>query len=66
MSERTKRAVWLLITGIAVVAASHVAVELFPTRWGDPNIGGGIVTLLGYAAIVVGLLRLAAARNRPG
>jgi hypothetical protein len=58
MSRSTRRALWLLVPGLTVVVASHLAVELFPTRWGGPNIGGGLILLLGYLAVVAGLIGL--------
>lgn len=67
MARPTRRALWLLILGLAVVSASHVAVELFPARWGGPNIGAGFVLILGYLAViagVIGLLRVV--RDRRG
>lgn len=61
MSRPTRRALWLLIPGLAVVAASHLAVELFPARWGGPNIGAGFVLLLGYLAVTGGVIGLVVA-----
>ncbi len=52
---------WLIAAGLVVVAASHLAVELFPTQWGGPNIGGGLIVLLGYGTFVAGLGKLATA-----
>ncbi len=54
VSNSMRRALWLLVPGLTVVAASHLAVELLPARWGGPNIGGGLILLLAYAAIVAG------------
>ncbi len=65
MSRLTRRSLWLLIPGLAVVLGSYLAVELFPDTWGGPNIGAGFVLLLGYLAVAAGVIGLVFAyRNR--
>lgn len=58
VSKQARTAMWLIAAGLVVVTASHLAVELFPTQWGGPNIGGGLIVLLGYGTFVAGLIKL--------
>ena len=55
---------WLIAAGLVVVSASHLAVELFPTQWGGPNIGGGLIVLLGYGTVFAGLSKLVIASRK--
>ena len=58
MSRSTRRSLWLLIPGLTVILTSYLAVELFPDTWGGPNIGAGLVLLLGYLAVTAGIISL--------
>ena len=48
----------MLASGLVAVSGYHIAVGLFPARWGGPNIGGGLILLFGYLGVFMGLLRL--------
>jgi uncharacterized membrane protein HdeD (DUF308 family) len=47
-----------IVAGVAGALVNLWAREEFPTRWGGPNIGGGFLQLLFYAAIVAGVTAL--------
>lgn len=57
MTKPLRRALWVLVPSLVVVAAHHLAVALFPTQWGGPNIGGGAILLLAYIGVAVGSVR---------
>lgn len=46
----------LITVGLVWVAVNRALVGLFPLSWGGPNIGGGFIVLLAYAAIVAGIV----------
>lgn len=71
MSIQAKIGLSLLVAGGLVALVNAWAFWAFPDQWGGPNIGGGFIQLLAYAAIVAGGTFLVAAllnrrRNRSG
>ncbi len=60
MTKPMRRALWVLLPSLVLVAAAHVTAELFPQHWGSPaNIGGGLLLVLAYLGVVAGTLRFA-------
>lgn len=69
MGKPMRSALRILIPSIVLAAAYHVAGALFPSHWGGPNIGGGLVLLLAYVGVAAGLVGLMIAwrqRSRDG
>ena len=58
MTKAVRGALWILVPSLVVVAVSHVASWAFPQTWGGPNIGGGLILLVAYVGVAVGLVRL--------
>lgn len=70
MSRHTKLGLPLFTAGALVAIGNAWASRAYPEDWGGPNIGGGLIQLLAYAALVVGGGLLVAAmvtrrRSRP-
>jgi hypothetical protein len=70
VSVRTKVGLLLLGVGALVAGSNAWAARAYPDQWGGPNIGGGLIQLLAYAAMATGAGLLVAAavhrrRNRP-
>jgi F0F1-type ATP synthase assembly protein I len=61
VTKPARRALWILAPSMVVVAAYHLAVAVFPSHWGGPNIGGGLILLLAYIGVAAGLVDLAIA-----
>jgi hypothetical protein len=65
MSVRTKLGLLLLGAGALVAGANAWTARAYPDQWGGPNIGGGFIQLLAYAAMAAGAgLLVAAAVHR--
>lgn len=64
-----KSGIVLLLVGAAGAGVNLWARETFPSEWGGPNIGGGMLQMLFYGAILAGLIMtvigsITARRNR--
>ncbi|HET9518944.1 MAG TPA: hypothetical protein VFO77_14580, partial [Actinoplanes sp.] len=54
MSVELKLGLTTLAVGVGGAAANFWAREAFPTTWGGPNIGGGMLLILCYLAAAAG------------
>lgn len=69
MARAKSRALWILIPSLVTLIVCYTAAELFPERWGGPNIGGGFIVLMAYIGVAAGLVHLTIAwrqRRRDG
>lgn len=60
-------AIVLISTGIVAIILNELALKVvFPTQWGGPNLGAGLINLISGVAVVVGviLLTVATIENR--
>lgn len=54
MQFQPKMGVWLLTVCAVGAIANFWASRAFPTKWGGPNIGGGLLQIVFYVGILVG------------
>lgn len=45
----------VLVAGLAWVVIDRILTRQAPDQWGGPNIGAGLLLLLAYAFIIIGL-----------
>lgn len=59
----SSRAVGHVLVGVGLgwVVVDRVLRRVVPQQWGGPNIGGGLILLVSYAAVVIGAVLVVAA-----